>query len=38
MISNKDIGKATGQEDLNLEIRKRKLRWIGHTLSKEDIT
>jgi len=28
--------KATGQEDINLEIRKRKFRWIGHTLRKED--
>jgi len=31
IISNKDLWKATGQEDINLEIRKRKLRWIGHT-------
>ena len=35
-ISNKDLWKATGQEDINLEIRKRKFRWIGHTLRKED--
>ena len=28
--------KVTGQEDINLEIRKRKFRWIGHTLRKED--
>jgi len=35
-ISNKDLQKATGQEDINLEIRKRKFRWIGHTLRKED--
>jgi hypothetical protein len=27
---------ATGQEGVNLEIRKRKFRWIGHTLRKED--
>ena len=27
---------VTGQEDINLEIRKRKFRWIGHTLRKED--
>jgi hypothetical protein len=27
---------VTGQEDVILEIRKRKLRWIGHTLRKED--
>ena len=36
IISNKDFWKATGQEDTNLEIRKRKFRWIGHTLRKED--
>ena len=36
IISNKDLWKATGQEDINLEIRKRKFRWIGHTLRKED--
>jgi hypothetical protein len=33
---NKDLWRATGQEDINLEIRKRKFRWIGHTLRKED--
>jgi len=27
---------VTGQEYINLEIRKRKFRWIGHTLRKED--
>ena len=31
VISNKDLWRVTGQEDINLEIRKRKLRWIGHT-------
>jgi hypothetical protein len=36
VISNKDLWKATGQEDINLEIRKRKFRWISHTLRKED--
>jgi len=36
VISNKDLWRVTGQEDINLEIRKRKLRWIGHTLRKED--
>ena len=36
ITSNKDLRKATGQEDINLEIRKRKFRWIGHTLRKED--
>ena len=34
IISNKDLRKVTGQEDINLEIRKRKFRWIGHTLRK----
>ena len=36
IISNKDLWKATGQEDINLEIRKRKFRWIGHTFRQED--
>ena len=36
IISNKDLWNVTGQEDINLEIRKRKFRWIGHTLRKED--
>ena len=36
IISNKDLWKVTGQEDINLEIRKRKFRWFGHTLRKED--
>ena len=35
-FSNKDLRRVTGQEDINLEIRKRILRWIGHTLRKED--
>ena len=35
IISNKDLWKVTGQEDINVEIRKRKFRWIGHTLRKE---
>jgi hypothetical protein len=34
-ISDKDLWIATGQEDINLEIRKRKFRWIGHTLRKD---
>ena len=33
IISNKDLLKVTGQEDINLEISKRKFRWIGHTLT-----
>jgi hypothetical protein len=36
IISNKDLWKVTGQEDINLETRKRKCRLIGHTLRKED--
>jgi hypothetical protein len=36
IISSKDLWKVTGQEDINLEIRNRKFRWIGHTLRKED--
>jgi ribosomal 50S subunit-associated protein YjgA (DUF615 family) len=28
---------VTGQEDITLEIRKRKFRWIGHSLRKEDV-
>jgi hypothetical protein len=35
-ISSKDLWKATGQEDVNLEIRKRKFGWIAHTLRKDD--
>ena len=36
IISNKDLWKVTGKEDINLEIRRRIFRWIGHTLRKED--
>jgi hypothetical protein len=36
IISNEDLWKVTGQEYMNVEIRKRKFRWIGHTLKKED--
>jgi len=36
IISNKDLWKVTREEVINLEIRKRKYRWIGHTLRKED--
>jgi len=36
IISKKDLWKVTGKEDINVEIRKRKFRWIGHTLRKED--
>jgi hypothetical protein len=36
IISNKDLWKVTGQADIIVEIRKRKFRWNGHTLRKED--
>jgi hypothetical protein len=36
IISNKDLWKATGQEDIKLEIRKRKFRGSGNKLRKED--
>jgi ribosomal protein L28 len=36
IISNTDLWTVTGQEDINLEIRNRTFRWIGHTLRKED--
>jgi hypothetical protein len=36
IISNKDLWRVTGQDYINLEIRKRKFRWISHTLRKED--
>ena len=36
IISNKDLWRVSDQEDINLEIRRRKCRWIGHTLRKED--
>ena len=36
IISNRDLWKVTRQEDINVEIRKIKFRWIGHTLRKED--
>jgi hypothetical protein len=35
-IHNKDLWKATGQEDVNLEVRKIKFGWLGHTLRKDD--
>jgi hypothetical protein len=36
IIFNKDLWKVTRKEDINVEIRKRKFRRIGHTLRKED--
>jgi hypothetical protein len=35
ILQGQYLWRATGQEDINLEIRKRKFRWIGHTLRKE---
>jgi hypothetical protein len=35
-ISDKNLWKVMGQEDVNLEIRKRKFGWIGHKLRKDD--
>jgi hypothetical protein len=35
IISNKDLWRVTGQEDINLEIIKKTFRRIGHTLRKE---
>ena len=35
-FETKDLWRVTGQEDINLEIRRRKFRWIGHTLRKEE--
>jgi len=36
IISNKGLWNVTGQEDINVEIRKGKFSWTGHTLRKED--
>jgi endonuclease/exonuclease/phosphatase family metal-dependent hydrolase len=33
-ISNQELWKKTGQVDINLQIKKRKYGWIGHTLRK----
>jgi hypothetical protein len=35
-IFNEDLLKAMGQEDVKLEIRKRKFGWIGHMQRKDD--
>jgi hypothetical protein len=35
-MSDKDLRKATDQEDVNLEIGNREFGWIGHALRKED--
>jgi hypothetical protein len=36
VISNEKVWKETDQENFNIEIRRLKLRWIGHTLRKSD--
>ena len=35
IISNQELWKLTDQVDINLEIRRRKYGWIGHTLRKK---
>ncbi|XP_054283747.1 uncharacterized protein LOC129000774 [Macrosteles quadrilineatus] len=35
-ISNEQLWEATGQTKISLEIRRRKWRWLGHTLRKTD--
>ena len=39
-ISNQELWKKTGQEKMSDEIKKKKFRWLGHTLrkDKDDIT
>jgi hypothetical protein len=37
-ISNRELWQLSGQSDINMEIRKRKFVWIGHTLRKDDGT
>ena len=34
IISNEELWRNTGQVEVNLEIRERKWRWLGHTLRK----
>jgi hypothetical protein len=36
VISNEKLWKESNQENVNMEIRRRKFRWIGHTLRKSD--
>lgn len=36
IISNEELWHNTGQMPIDIEIRKRKWRWIGHTLRKRD--
>jgi hypothetical protein len=35
-ISKREPWQLSGQRDINIEKRKRKFRWIGHTLSRND--
>jgi hypothetical protein len=35
-ISYRELWQLSGQTDINVELRKRKFRWIGHMLSKDD--
>jgi hypothetical protein len=35
-ISNRGLWQLPGQTDINMQMRKRKFRWIGLTLRKED--
>jgi hypothetical protein len=35
-ISNRELWQLSGQTDINMDIRKRKFRWIVHTLRKDD--
>jgi hypothetical protein len=35
IISNEDLWKLTESGNINLEIRRRKFGWIGHTLRKD---
>jgi len=35
VIKNEDLWVRTGQEDVAITIKRRKWKWIGHTLRKE---
>jgi hypothetical protein len=35
-ISNRELWQLSGKININMDIRKRKLRWIGHTMRKDD--
>ncbi len=36
IISNQELQERTGQSDINVEIKRRKYGWIGHTLRKSE--